>query len=42
MPEKTHVCVARIKASPFIPFTSSVRGFVYDVHDGSLREVRSD
>jgi carbonic anhydrase len=34
--------VARIKASPFIPFTSSVRGFVYDVHDGSLREVRSD
>jgi carbonic anhydrase len=34
--------VARIRASPFIPFTSSVRGFVYDVHDGTLREVRSD
>jgi carbonic anhydrase len=34
--------VARIKASPFIPFKSSVRGFVYDVHDGTLREVRSD
>jgi carbonic anhydrase len=31
--------VARIKASPFIPHKDSVRGFVYDVHDGSLREV---
>jgi carbonic anhydrase len=32
--------IARIQASPFIPVKSSVRGFVYDVHDGSLREVR--
>jgi carbonic anhydrase len=34
--------VARVQASPFIPDKSSVRGFVYDVHDGTLREVRSD
>jgi carbonic anhydrase len=31
--------IARIQASPFIPVMSSVRGFVYDVHDGTLREV---
>jgi carbonic anhydrase len=31
--------IARIKASPFIPHTDSVRGFVYDVHTGELREV---
>jgi len=31
--------IARIKASPFIPRKDQVRGFVYDVHDGSLREV---
>jgi carbonic anhydrase len=30
----------RIHASPFIPVKSSVRGFVYDVHDGSVREVK--
>jgi carbonic anhydrase len=32
--------IARIQASPFIPVKSSVRGFVYDVHNGSLREVK--
>ncbi|MGO9957298.1 MAG: beta-class carbonic anhydrase [Solirubrobacteraceae bacterium] len=32
--------IARIKASPFIPRKDSVRGFVYDVHTGELREVR--
>ena len=32
--------MARIRASPFIPHTSAVRGFVYDVHTGALREVR--
>jgi carbonic anhydrase len=32
--------IARIQASPFIPVKDSVRGFVYDVHDGSLREVK--
>ena len=31
--------IARIKASPFIPHTDSVRGFVYDVHTGRLDEV---
>ena len=31
--------IARIKASPFIPRKDQIRGFVYDVHDGSLREV---
>ena len=31
--------IARIKASPFIPRTDRVRGFVYDVHTGSLDEV---
>jgi len=31
--------IARIKASPFIPDKSSVRGFVYDVRTGRLNEV---
>jgi carbonic anhydrase len=31
--------LARIKVSPFIPHKESVRGFVYDVHTGRLREV---
>ncbi len=31
--------VARIKASPFIPHTDRVRGFVFDVATGRLREV---
>jgi carbonic anhydrase len=31
--------IARIKASPFIPSKDSVRGFVYDVATGRLREV---
>ncbi|HEX3976250.1 MAG TPA: carbonic anhydrase [Solirubrobacteraceae bacterium] len=31
--------IARIKASPFIPRTDSVRGFVYEVESGRLREV---
>ncbi|MBV9206079.1 MAG: carbonic anhydrase [Actinobacteria bacterium] len=32
--------VARIKASPFIPHKDSVRGFVYEVETGRLREVK--
>ncbi|HEY2770853.1 MAG TPA: carbonic anhydrase [Solirubrobacteraceae bacterium] len=32
--------IARIKASPFIPHKDSVRGFVYEVETGKLREVR--
>ena len=31
--------IARIKASPFIPKKDEVRGFVYDVGSGALREV---
>ena len=31
--------IARIKASPFIPRTDDVRGFVYDISTGRLREV---
>ena len=31
--------MARIHASPFIPHKESVRGFVYDVTTGALREV---
>jgi carbonic anhydrase len=31
--------IARIKASPFVPHTQSVRGFIYDVKTGELREV---
>ena len=31
--------IARIKASPFIPNKSSIRGFVYDVKTGRLNEV---
>jgi carbonic anhydrase len=37
--EDVRQSVARIKASPFIPRKESVRGFVYDVHTGALREV---
>ena len=31
--------VARIKASPFIPKKDAIRGFVYEVESGRLREV---
>jgi carbonic anhydrase len=33
-------CIGRIKASPFIP-RKNVRGFVYDVATGKLREVQA-
>ena len=32
--------IARIKASPFIPNKGSIRGFVYEVETGRLREVK--
>ena len=32
--------IARIKASPFVPRKDSIRGFVYEVETGRLREVR--
>jgi carbonic anhydrase len=31
--------IARIKASPFVPHKDAVRGFVFDVGSGALREV---
>jgi carbonic anhydrase len=31
--------IARIKASPFVPKTDAVRGFVFDVATGQLNEV---
>jgi len=31
--------IARIKASPFIPRKDSIRGFIYEVESGRLREV---
>jgi carbonic anhydrase len=37
--EDVRQSIARIQASPFIPHKHSVRGFVYDVHTGELREV---
>lgn len=37
--EDVRQSIARIKASPFIPKKESVRGFVYEVETGNLREV---
>jgi len=31
--------IARLRANPFIPHTDNVRGFVYDVTDGTIEEV---
>ena len=31
--------IARIKASPFVPHTDEIRGFVFDVATGKLNEV---
>jgi carbonic anhydrase len=31
--------IARIKASPFVPHTDAIRGFVFDVATGQLNEV---
>jgi len=31
--------IARIKASPFVPRKDSIRGFIYEVETGRLREV---
>jgi carbonic anhydrase len=37
--EDVRQSAARIEASPFIPHKDSVRGFVYEVETGRLREV---
>jgi carbonic anhydrase len=38
--EDVRQSIARIKASPFVPHTDSVRGFVFDVATGRLNEVK--
>jgi carbonic anhydrase len=38
--EDVRQSIARIKASPFVPAKDNVRGFVYEVENGNLREVR--
>jgi carbonic anhydrase len=37
--ENLRQSIARIKSSPFIPNKESVRGFVYEVETGRIREV---
>jgi carbonic anhydrase len=37
--EDVHQSIARIQNSPFVPNKDSVRGFVYEVETGRLREV---
>jgi len=37
--EDVRQSIARIKASPFIPHTGAIRGFVFDVATGKLNEV---
>jgi len=37
--ENVRQSIARVTDSPFIPHKDSVRGFVYDVETGALREV---
>ena len=37
--EDVRQSIRRIQADPFIPVKDSVRGFVYDVATGKLREV---
>jgi len=37
--EDVRQSIARIKASPFIPHKDNVRGFVFEVESGKLREV---
>jgi carbonic anhydrase len=39
--EDVRQSIARIQASPFIPRKDSVRGFVYEVESGRLREVQT-
>ncbi len=37
--EDVRQSIARLKASPFLPRQDSIRGFVYEVESGRLREV---
>jgi carbonic anhydrase len=40
--EDVRQSIARIRSSPFIPRTDAVRGFVYEVETGRLREVDAE
>ena len=40
--EDVRQSIARIQASPFIPRKDSVRGFIYEVETGRLREVETE
>ncbi len=37
--EDVRQSIRRIEASPFIPYKDHVRGFIYEVETGRLREV---
>ncbi|MDP9189569.1 MAG: carbonic anhydrase [Actinomycetota bacterium] len=37
--DDVHKSIGRIEASPFVPTKDSIRGFVYEVETGKLREV---
>jgi carbonic anhydrase len=39
--EDVRQSIARIRSSPFVPVKDSIRGFVYEVETGKLREVAS-
>jgi carbonic anhydrase len=39
--ENVRQAAARIRADPFIPHTDSIRGFIYEVETGRLREVKT-
>jgi carbonic anhydrase len=38
--EDVRQSIARIRTNPFIPHRNAVHGFVYDVRNGPLREVK--
>ena len=38
--EDVRTCMARIQASPFVIHKDAIRGFVYEVETGRLREVK--
>ena len=39
--EDLRMSMRRVRTSPFIPYTDSVRGFIYDVKTGRLGEVEA-
>ncbi|WP_067451753.1 beta-class carbonic anhydrase [Actinomadura macra] len=39
--EDVRQSIGRVRSDPFIPYTDQVRGFVYEVETGRLREVKA-